>query len=34
METIRVVIEKTKAMYSAYAENTKGIMPVATRLKR
>jgi predicted RNase H-like HicB family nuclease len=25
METIKVIIEKTKDMYSAYAENTKGI---------
>ena len=25
METIKIVIEKTKDMYSAYAENTKGI---------
>lgn len=25
METIKVIIEKTKDMYAAYAENTKGI---------
>jgi predicted RNase H-like HicB family nuclease len=25
METIKIIIEKTKDMYSAYAENTKGI---------